>query len=219
MEPIGTHGLACLGDEDYADYARFMQCQAETIDSTLFEQFTALDDFLLRPTAIARTVLDRTFASGTTVSNFFTEFVYINNDFMSLSTVGSETFINVGSPVGGDVVPYLPGLYLVGAQALFDATGAVTAFSQRNLTINAQDDTLPEPNQIALANDINPDANTAITGIFTNASFTMVLRGTHGVKIGHALSHTNAASTVTVFSSESLLWVTYLGPNELVEVS
>lgn len=219
MEPVGTHGLACLDDADYNAYALYMQCQAEAIDSTLAEQLASLEAFLDRPTMVLRPSADRTFASGTTVTNLFNQVVHNNTSFMSLTTVGSETFLNVGSPVGGAVVPYEQGLYLVGCSALWDATGAVTAFSERRLVINAQDDTLPEPNQIAWSNDISPDANTAIVQISTAASFTMVLRGTHGVKIGHAVSHTNAASTVTILSAETRLWITYLGPNELVEVS
>lgn len=222
MEPIGTHGLACLNDTDWADYARYMQCQAEAIDAALFEQQTALEAVLSRPTIVVRPTgaANTTIASGVTVSNYFNEVVYVNNTFMTLSTVGSVTYINIGSPVGSALNPYEPGMYLVGGSIGMDATGAVTAFSQRNLTLNAIDDTLQPPNQqIALAYDINPDANTAITNISVSASFSMVLRGTNGVKVSHTISHTNAASTVSILGADARLWVTYLGPNELVEVS
>lgn len=222
MEPIGTHGLACLGQDDWADYARYMQCQAEAIDAALFEQQTALESLLDRPTIIVRPSADRTFATATTVTDFYTTVQFNNSTFMTVSTSGGISQINIGSPVGGALIPYPRGLYLVGGFVNMDATGAVTAFSQRNLTINAVDATIQPPNQqIALSRDINPDSGAAgaITGIRECASFEIVLRGTNGVRITHALSHTNAASTVTAFQASAYLWVTYLGPDNLVEVA
>jgi len=221
MQQIGTHGLACLSDSDYADYARFMQCQAEAIDALAFEQLTLLTDFVNLPTMIVRPSGPRNIGIGASINNLFDEIVYINNDFMTLSTVGSSTYINIGSPVGTAVVPYPRGLYLAGAHVPMDATGAVTAFSERQTIIAVNDDTQPPgQQQLAQAWDISPDANTAITGIDTNPTLSVVLRGTNGVRLAHTVTHTNAASSVDVtpFSS-TWLWVTFVGPDELVEAT
>lgn len=218
MRTIGNHGLACLDPDDWADYARYMQCQAEAIDTALFDQLTLLQESLDRPTMIVRPSVDRTFATGTSVGNFYDTVLFTNNSFMSVTTVGLETFLNIGSPVGSSVVPYRRGMYLIGAFTMFDATGAVTAFSQRTLTVSAIDDSIVGAPQVGTFTEINPDAGTAITQIQDSGAFTVVLRGTNALRIRHALSHTNAASTVTAFAANSLLWATYLGPNDLVEV-
>lgn len=218
MEPIGTHGLSCLGEQDYADYARYMQCQAQAIDATLFAQQTALESLLNRPSIMVRPSANRTIASGVVINDLYNEIEYINNTFMTVTALGTETFINIGSPVGTAVVPYLTGMYMVGGAMAMDATGAVTASSQRNLFVEAVDDTQGVLT-IGQFRDVNPDMNTAITNIHCNGAFTMVLRGTNGVRIRTAASHTNAASTVTIAQSATRLWVTYLGPEDLVEVA
>ena len=222
MEPVGTHGLACLSDTDWADFARYMECQAETIDQLLFDRQTELEDFLSRPTMILRPSAVRTFAAGT-ISNLFNEVVYVNNSFMSLTSNGSgtETYISIGSPVGTAVTAYERGMYLAGIQVPFDATGAVTAFSERRATISVLDDTIPpDQTQLAFAYDLSPDAGTTITNVTVNAHTSVVLRGTNGVRVAHAVAHTNAASTVSItLNTDCLLWVTYLGPDELVEVT
>jgi hypothetical protein len=221
MQQIGTHGLACLDDSDYADYARFMQCQAEALDALLFEQLTLLTDFMNLPTMIVRPSALRNIAIGATVEDLFNTVLYVNNDFMTLSTVGSNTYINIGSPVGSAVVAYPRGLYLAGAHVPMDATGGVTAFSERRTTIAIVDDTAPPlEQQLAFAWDVNPDANTTITGIDTNPTLSVVLRGTNGVRLTHAVTHTNAASSVDVTPfTDTYLWVTYVGPDELVEAT
>jgi len=221
MQQIGTHGLACLSDSDYADYARFMQCQAEIIDALAFEQLTLLTDFVNLPTMIVQPSANRNIAIGASVSDLFNQVVYINNDFMTLSTVGSNTYINIGSPVGTAVVPYPRGLYLAGAHVPMDATGAVTAFSERQTIIAVNDDTQPTgQQQLALAWDINPDAGTTITRIHTNPTLSVVLRGTNGVRLTHTVTHTNAASSVDVTpNTDTWLWVTFVGPDELVEAA
>lgn len=222
MEPVGTHGLACLSPEDYADYARYMQCQAEAIDAALTEQLTGFENFLNLPTMIVRPSAVRNIGIGATVENLFDEVFYLNNDFMSLESSGSgaETYISIGSPVGTPVTAYRRGLYLCGAHVPMDATGAVTAFSERRTTIAIVDDTAPVlQQQLAFAWDVNPDANTAITNISTNPTLTVVLRGTNGVRLTHAVTHTNAASSVDVTSPTNCwLWVTFIGPDELVQV-
>lgn len=221
MEPIGDHGLACLSPDDYADYARYMQCQAEAIDAALFGQQTLLESFLIAPTMIVRPSATRNIAVGATVTNLFNEVVYINNDFMSLTSNGSgtETYISIGSPVGVPVVAYPRGLYMAGAVVPMDATGAVTAFSERMTVISIVDTTAPVlQQQLAFSWDENPDANTTITRVRTSPTLTVVLRGTNGVRLGHSVTHTNVASSVDVTpNTDTWLWVTYLGPDALVE--
>jgi hypothetical protein len=219
MESIGNHGLACLDATDWADYARYMQCQAQTIDTVLADQMALLAASLDRPTIVVGASANRTFATGTSVGNFFDTVLFVNNTFMNLTSVGLETFVNIGSPLGQPVVEaYQRGMYLIGGFTSMDATGAVTGFSQRILTVSAIDDSITGAPQVGTFTDNNPDANTAITAIGCSGAFTVVLRGINAVRIRHALSHTNAASTVTAIAANSLLWVTYLGPNELVEV-
>lgn len=219
MEPIGTHGLACLDDTDWADYARYMQCQAEAIDATLFAQQEALEGLLSRPTILVRPSANRTFASGVTITDLFNEVEYINNTFMSVSTLGAETWVNIGSAVGVPaVVPYLTGMYLIGGCLGMDATGAVTVSSRRTMTIEAVDDSAGVLS-VGTITDINPDMGTTIVDVHEDGNFTVVLRGISGVRVRHSVSHTNVASTVTIAANDARLWVTYLGPDELVEVA
>ena len=48
-DQIGTHGLSCIGDDDYAAYALSMQCNAEATDAALADSNAALEEYLARP--------------------------------------------------------------------------------------------------------------------------------------------------------------------------
>ena len=223
MQTIGTHDLACIGEEDYAALALYMQCLGEDIDSKLGAQRSALQSFLDRPTIIVTNPLDTVVTTGApTIATLFNTVHFNNSTFMSLalnSPAGANT-ITIGSPAGAAVtVPYPRGVYIIGGTTRMTAVGAVTAFSRRGLNITVQDPTaVVPPLGPREAVDQTYDPGVGGGNIGQNVKFEVVLDGISGVTVTLNSYHTNAASNVTVHS-RPFAYVTYVGPRDIVEVT
>jgi hypothetical protein len=223
MQTIGTHGLACIGEEDFAALALYMQCLGQDIDTTLGAQQGALQGFLDRPTIIVTNPLAKVITTGTpTIANLFTTVHFNNSTFMNLvlnSSPNTNT-ITIGSPAGAAVtVPYPRGVYICGGTTRMTAVGAVTAFSQRGMNITVDDPTAPPPGfNSPSVTDRTYDPGVGGGNIGQNVKFEVVLDGISGVNVTLTSFHTNVASDVTV-QALPFAYVTYIGPRDIVEVT
>lgn len=227
MIPVGTHGLDCPDSQDYAALALYMQCFADTVDAQLQAHLDLAQGFLDAPTIMCRNTVNKSVAASTTAFDVFTTETFNNSTFMDLviDPIGvapvflPRNYIRIGSAPGvTPVVPYPRGLYMVGAYTAQTAAGAVTAYSERTLAITVSDETLPSTNQILFfADDVTFDTNTG-GNERQIVKFPIELTGENGVIVGTYSQNTNVASAVDVLAN-SLFWVTYVGPSDLVEVA
>lgn len=199
MEPVGNHGLACLGDEDYAAIALWMQSQGTLIDTALDGISDDFDSFSLRPGLLVTSTAVTTVTSLNTFTNV---------------TFGTTLYNNLpnpsaGNPFGSFVTPR-SGWYQYGANINMIATGAVTAGSVRRLKVLAVKAGVGPQETLSEVDDISFDNNTgggewlvASAGSFyAPANTTIIVRA--------QASHANAASSVNV-SIGARLWCWYIG--------
>lgn len=222
MQTIGGHGLYCPEADDYAAVALYMQDLGTRIDSTLDAQRDALDGFLRRPTIIVTTTVNKNMTGPGNRQDIFDTVLFNNSTFMTLRTVTvplAATYIDIGSQAGvSPVVPYPQGSYVIGACTRMTATGGVTAFSSRSVFINVFDDTSPTGNILVdFTEDTTFDSNTGGDEA-QNAKISVELLRTSGVRVNHGVSNENVASSVDVLAG-ALLYVTYMGPLDIIEVA
>lgn len=202
MIPIGTHGLACLDEEDYAATALYMQDQGQAIEDALVDISTSLSSALLRPsvTAVTTTVSG---PNSTAAEQIF-----------SLTATWSLTYHNytvAPTIIGAGVRLTIPrtGWYGYGTYGNLAATGVVTALSRRTLYATATKESVGVSTQLSQAAFRTIDTNTG--GEFLTASagsFYATVGAT--VDVEGAWSHTNAASTVQV-NTGAKLWCHFIG--------
>lgn len=222
METIGTHGLSCQTGEDFAALALYMQVEAERIDALLTAQRNALTGFLVRPTIIVTNSANVNMAAGG--GSTFTPWdtvVFNNSTFLSLQTVTvdslTQTAISVGSIAGAAVtIPYLQGWYRYGFGTRMTATGAINAYSSRTTDIFVTDD--EQSIQVAIGTLVDTTYDTSTGGEAQNASGTFIGTGTSGIRLRTQCTHGNTSSSVNL-NTNSYLWVTYIGPNDPIEVA
>jgi hypothetical protein len=201
MIPVGTHGLSCLGEEDYAATALYMQDQALIIDSVLDGISDQLDTAAMRPVFIGTT----TSISGP--NSTFGEILFnITGWTVTYSNLPSTpTLASAGLRF---TVPRT-GWYNYGVYANLVAVGAVTALSRRTVAARATRQTVGTPTILSQATFRTIDTNTggeflvASDGSFFSAAGTVV-------DIEGFWSHTNVASNVQV-NIGSKLWCHFIG--------
>lgn len=219
MLTVGNHGLYCPEPDDYAAAALYMQDLGTRIDSTLDAQRDALTGFMRRPTIILTTTVIKNMPAAGALRNAFDTVLFNNTTFMNLRTSGSFTYIDIGSQAGiSPVVAYPQGNYIIGACSRMTATGAVTAFSARQLYVQVDDDTSPtEVTFIDAVDDTTYDTNTGGDEA-QNLKFSVELTRASGVRVSHSVNNQNVASTVNLLAG-ALLYVTYTGPLDIIEVA
>lgn len=117
MIPVGTHGLVCPSDEDYAAFPLMLQNNAEALESALDAQEAEALEFWNGSTYVATT-------TSAVISNSNA------GEILPDGTAGE----NIVSLSGG---VYPRGMYVLQGTASFSA-GAVTAGSHRTLSIWVQ---------------------------------------------------------------------------------
>lgn len=202
MIPVGTHGLSCLGEEDYAAVALYMQDQALAIEAALVDISDDLASGFLRPSVVAVT----TTVSGPQSSG--SEQIY---DLTATWTMSYENYTVDPSIISAGVRLTIPrtGWYAYGAYANIAATGAVTALSRRTLYARATREAVGVSTQLSQASFRTIDTNTGGEFLIaSDASFYATIGTT--VDVEAAWSHTNAASTVQV-NTGAKLWCHFIG--------
>lgn len=222
MQNVGTHGLLCPEPDDYGAVALYMQNLGTIIDAQLQQQIEALQTFSQdRPTIIVTNSATATIASSTQYSNLFDTVLFNNSSFMSFDVGGGflgRNVLRIGSEAGAPItVPYLQGSYSIGCTTTETATGAITTQSERVTDVRVLDDTINPVQEIAEVFDVTWDMGTG-GGESQVVKFSVVLDRVSGVNIEVFVEHLNVASTVT-YALGALLWVTYNGPTDIIEVA
>jgi hypothetical protein len=192
MEPIGSHGLTCLGEEDYGATALFMQDQALVIDGVLDGISDDFDSFYLRPGFLSTSNASQAFASGVTGTFGASTVTYSN------MAVINVTFVTPRA-----------GWWQYGANVNMVATGAVTANSMRRLNVSAIRTTVGPPETLSTTSDLSFETNTAGEWLACSAgSFYSVAGRT--ITIRAETIHANAASTVNNVAG-ARTWCYFIG--------
>lgn len=222
MADVGNHGLFCLEDENYAAIALYMQCMAEQIDSILSGVDTSLDGALNRPTVIVNSLANKSWTfPNSQRQNIFDNILFSNSDIFTVATSSAGVdSLYIGSPAGTvDPLSYPQGLWMVGATARMATAGGSTAFEARLIDLVVTDDlSTPAGDILARYVDVTPGATGALDAVLVKGP--VILRGTHGVRVDARLASAGllAGGSVTV-QAGAMLWATYVGPDELVEVA
>ena len=217
-ENIGNHGLYCPDFDDYAAVALYMQDLGTRIDEQLGMQRDALSGFLNMPTMIVTSSVTKTVPPGFGGNDIF-DTVLFNNapTFLNLALgTANGNVIQIGSPAGAiPIVAYPRGMWRFGACTRQTSSGAVTAYSKRNLRLILVDNTSATTGTSALDELYDTDTGGDEGQNAKHVGFN--LTGTHGVEIQSAVSNTNGVN-VDVLAG-AYLWVTYSGPTDLIEVA
>lgn len=220
MTTIGTHGLSCQTGDNFASLALYMQDEATRIDDLLYAQLTSLTGFLARPTIIVTNSANVLMAGPDFTRIPWDTVLFNNSTFMGLTNTGGSdprTIITVGSRGGAAVtVPYLQGWYRYGIGTRMTATGAITAYSSRMTQVDVIDETnIFRP---GLGSLIEETFDTSTGGEAHCGHNTFRAAGISGIRLDTTISNQNLASSVNL-NTNSYLWVTYIGPDEQIEVA
>lgn len=195
MEPVGTHGLACLGEEDYAAVALYMQDQALIIDGALDAVSDAFDSYRLRPGFVS--------ASN---ANF------LNTPVNTLGTIGASTVVYSNFTMTGATGFITPrqGWWQFGANVNMVASGAVTVGSYRKLFVSAIRSSAPAPaTTLAVTSDLSYDTNTGGEWLACSGGSFYAPAGAL-VTIRAETMHGNAASGVNTIAG-ARTWCFFIG--------
>lgn len=216
MIPIGQHDLNCLGPEDYAALALYMQETAFAIEDALNAETVSLNEYRLRTSMeFVTTVTTSNAAVGGTVMPDGRQANGIN--FTGATVLGGGATGVV--PANGVVVfiPPLSGWYDVGAYTNAIPAGAITAGSERVLYIQVnQVPDLPATDTSTLFQERVTDTNTG--GEFLNLSGLVYLVGGRSASIQPMVAHGNLASNL-VMQVESKVWLAYFAPKGAIIVN
>lgn len=194
MEPIGTHGLSCLGEEDYAATALYMQDQGLIIDAALDAISDSFDTFYRRPGVV--------WTSTGTVLNTP---VNSSGGIGALATVYS----NFTVPATGIFVTPRAGWYQYGANVNMVASGAVTAGSYRRLNVSAVLNSSGPQVILSTTSDLSYDTNTAGEWVVCSAGTFYSATG-RTILIRTETMHGNAASGVNNVAG-ARVWAYFIG--------
>lgn len=207
-EIIGDHGLFCIDDHDYAAFALAMQCNAQVTDEALSSVNNELTGYRNRPWVSVSTTTTATISSsGGTIGpgGIVGESIETTG-----SGTGSPLVVRNQWPVSPDNIP--PGVYLVGSSINW-TFGATTAGSNRQLLVFA----VPRigvsasfSNAVQLFRMRDYQGDGGATGALTSVGI-MDARAGNMSSFAAFISHTNAASDMSVAPGNWRLWATYLG--------
>lgn len=214
--PIGSHGLNCIGDDDFAAYALSMQCNAQAIDAALQAVNDPIGEYADRGwiTVVSTTTatIDDSASSGTVGPEG------ILGELMDTNGSGSGSpFVTrngLPGPFSSSPASLMPrGIYLVGSSISW-TLGALTANSYRQLSIFGvrfiNGTTSYETNYYNLTPNRDYQGDGGASGALTTVG---LVDGRAGNLASFAtfIDHGNAASDLTVAPGSWRLWVTYLG--------
>lgn len=206
-QQIGTHGLSCPTDTDYAAIALSMQCNALATDEALTSQGSSLEDYLGRPwwqavNTIAITIDDA--AGGGSVGPFGVVGGVIG------SGAPLVTAFNMPADFSG---PFPQGVFLIGSTIAWSLV-TPTANSYRQLSVFGVRRIAGDVNIVTTFTDLyamrDMQGDAGNTGALNVFGF---LDNTAGdvVQVNAFFSHANTASDLTVAANGWRLWAMYLG--------
>lgn len=214
--PVGTHGLSCIGDDDYAAFALSMQCNADAIDAALAEQQAALSAALARPwisvVNSAIITVPNAAAGGTTGPDGA-----VGVTMRPGSGSGTPITTTNGLPPvysAFDPTTLWPrGVYLIGATVAFTFT-AVTADSLRQLMVYGLDNVNGVVSTTTTYVDLYLDTDYGVNSAPLNGALTvtgMLESDGNLATIEACFTHANVAADASIAVGRWRLWATYLG--------
>lgn len=215
MTQIGSHGLSCISDSDYAAYALSMQCNAQAADAALDADGDAMAAASARPWILVTNansiVVDDQSGGGTVGPNGVVGEVLYPQAGSSVvtSTNGLPTQFLLGDPS-----TFWPeGIYLIGASVKW-SLAAATADSIRQLSVYGMRQINGSIVYSTNYQDLYHDEDYQNDGGNTGA---LSVTGLLDTRLGDTVyaqsffTHTNVAGDLTISPGSWRLWATYLG--------
>jgi hypothetical protein len=209
MIPVGNHGLSCLGPEDYAATALYMQETAFRVEAALIAERDSINEYRLRTSMEFVTTVTASYASAGGL---------VMPDGRQANGVpfGGATVLGGAAPVTSlstgsvTLIPPRTGWYDIGGYANVIPAGAVTVGSERvmYILVNQVPD-LPATDGSTLFQERVTDTNTG--GEFLNLSGLIFLVGGRSALLQLLIAHTNVASNL-VIQAGAKMWLAYYGP-------
>jgi hypothetical protein len=212
-DQIGTHGLSCISDDDYAAYALSMQCNAEAIDEALSNTNESFGEYLGRPwvqvvNSFSIAVSDD--AAGGSIGPL--GFVGESMGPESGAGIPITTSFNMATPIGA-TNPLQPGVWLIGAS--IDWTlAAATANSYRQLMVygvrNIGGVVQADLTYTDLYRMRDYQGDGGNNGALNVVGFLDTTAGDVAT-VNAFFSHANVAGVLTVAPGDWRMWAMYLG--------
>lgn len=214
--PIGTHGLSCIGDDDYAAYALSMKCNADATDAALAAQAEALTGYIARPwlsTVNTTTVTVTNAAAGGTSGPQGA----VGANMRPGSGSGTPLTTANGLPLAHSTFDpstlWPPGIYLIGA-TISATFAAVTADSLRQLMVYGLDEVGGVVSTLTTYVDLYSDIDYGVNSAPLNSALTvtgMLESDGNLATIETFFTHANVAADASIAAGRWRLWATYLG--------
>lgn len=219
MEFTPVQNLPCLGPDDYAAYATYMQCLAEDLENKFTEKNDALERVRNTYAAVWRNTVTLTsdgsglFPGLTTIPTLFW------NDPNNTPTTGSGSS---SDPVRYQFPGMVPGgLYEVGGTILF-STGA-TVNSTRQFQMFAVFDATQGIVNSVFVNDVTEESLSGGESLRGDAQLSLTVRelvpnsSNFGIPIGFTLNlFENDAGVINVLAGNLTFWAVFIGTNTLI---
>ena len=209
--PVGNHGLTCLGSEDYAAVALWMQYTAEQINSSLTDINASFGTFMSRPYIKATNLSSRNvdYQSGTVGPESF-----IGEEF---STNSSATIVSNGIPASIPLGGRLPqGIYLM--QASIKYTVATPNVNTRRLLMvygQIANSSLSQGVQNLTMQEVWEAGGAGNSGAISVQGL-LEADGTSVTRVASFFSHLNTSSVIAVAAGSWNVSLTYMGSGLVV---
>lgn len=207
--PVGNHGLSCLDGADYGAVALSLQANAGEIDDTLTQIQANLNLYNNRGWALSTSTSSFTLAS--------TAFDFVDQQFLP----GSYLFNNANfsdQSFGMDTLPFFStpilaaGWYMAGCYVTFQATGAVTANSRRNIGLDFThivNGVTIHDYAINMVYESNTGGDAMTVAGFFQAN------GVSQYNLDANFWHNNTGSTIQV-NAGAKIWIAYMGTGVVI---
>lgn len=188
------HGLWCGTDQEYAATALIMQHDAFAIEAALDSISDSLASYYARPSLVLTGTVAQTGVAANTTATLFPTWA---------ATYVNSITLNATFAVNPTVTIPRSGIYRFGAYMPMTASGAVTALSDRLMTVTATAATSAAPTLGTTAYRTR-ETSTGGERLSASAGRFYAVAG-DGVRLTVTFSHGNVASTMNV-GTGALLW-------------
>jgi len=207
VKPVGDHGLICLDGEDFSALPLALQVDALATNAALSSIQAGLDTYNNRPWSILTTT------ATTTLAQFTNEWTgVVTSSYPGISILANGfTQQNFGLDLTSFTISATlnpAGWYLVGGTCTFQATGAVTVNTRRDLILEWAFRVNGVTNYAPYIVNSIYESNTAGDALSVAGMF--YADGTKDYFFDLMFSHKNAGSTMTV-NAGARYFVAYLG--------
>ena len=207
---VGTHGLFCVDDDDYAAYALAMQCNAQATDAVLTEQAAQLTNFQQRPYMSGSNTTARAIFDDNSSGSIGPEDLV--GDIMGAFGPGF-TFNDINPVTGG----WPLGFYMIGTS--INWTVATPNNNTRRMlmvygvdTVNGFTSSASTYTDLYVATDY--EGTTGNVGALTIAGMLHNDGNLNGVQA--MFTHQNTGSAINVAIGQWKLWALYLGTGAVI---